>query len=234
MKKIIVYIVLVFFLKSCNVLNKTAKDQLSDGYYTQKSAVEKKKVFVDVVEDLVKIYPVNTENSLAKIDTTHYSTFQSEMLSTEKIDFSLKQNNFDVDFLTIPLKFRFAEKGVPSQLNTNISGVVYVGRRTDIYHLKYDTNPIGKSVRNTLHLGYSIGVFAGFGNTFMSPTNTSFRIEQEYDGVVFSKGIAGFVALNNFNIGLTIGFDNLLDGNKKIWIYQNKPWIGIGFGVNLN
>ena len=42
------------------------------------------------------------------------------------------------------------------------------------------------------------------------------------------------INFNNITAGLALGFDNLLDKNKKIWIYENKYWIGLTFGLNLN
>lgn len=225
---------MVTFLSSCSVFKKTAKWELSDGFYIQKTSSEKRKVFVDVVDDEVKIYPTKKENNEKIIDTLTYQTFHPEFESIGKIDFSLTQKNFDIDFITIPLKFRFAEKDVPSQLNPNINGAVYIGYRTDVYDIDYYKNPLKRSVREIQRIGYSFGIFSGFGNTFMSPTNTFYRMEQEYDGVVWTKGVAGFIAFNNFNVGITIGFDNLLDRNRNIWIYESKPWIGVGFGLNLN
>ena len=84
------------------------------------------------------------------------------------------------------------------------------------------------------HFGFSFGVFTGFGNTFMSPTNTNNILQQEYDGIVWSKGVAGILAVNNFTLGLAFGFDNLLDKNHSNWNYKNKPWVGLAFGLNLN
>lgn len=60
-----------------------------------------------------------------------------------------------------------------------------------------------------------MGVFSGLGNTFMSPTNTNNILQQEYDGIILSKGLAGIFAFNNITAGLAFGFDNLLDKNKK-------------------
>jgi hypothetical protein len=48
------------------------------------------------------------------------------------------------------------------------------------------------------------------------------------------KGIAGIIGINNFTLGLAVGFDNLLDKNKKVWVYQGKPWLGLAFGLNSN
>lgn len=51
---------------------------------------------------------------------------------------------------------------------------------------------------------------------------------------MWSKGIAGIVAINGFTVGLTFGFDKLLDKNRTVWIYEEKPWFGLAVGLNLN
>ncbi|MFY9310502.1 MAG: hypothetical protein WAQ28_15765 [Bacteroidia bacterium] len=68
----------------------------------------------------------------------------------------------------------------------------------------------------------------------MTPTTTNGAIPIEYDGVVWNKGIAGIIAVNNFTVGLAAGFDNLLDNNHRLWVYESKPWFGLAFGLNLN
>ncbi len=56
----------------------------------------------------------------------------------------------------------------------------------------------------------------------------------EYDGLIFQKGISGIIAVNKLTVGLSLGSDNLLDHNKKKWIYENKLWYGLMLGLNLN
>ncbi len=68
----------------------------------------------------------------------------------------------------------------------------------------------------------------------MSPHVTIERISQEYDGLIWSKGLAAIVGLNNVTAGVVLGWDHLLDRNRSLWIYQGKPWIGLAFGLNLN
>lgn len=68
----------------------------------------------------------------------------------------------------------------------------------------------------------------------MTPTTTTNFISTEYDGIVWPKGVAGIIAVNNFTVGVSLGFDNLLDRNKQFWIYESKPWFGLAFGLNLN
>ncbi|MCF0052640.1 hypothetical protein LXM25_21390 [Dyadobacter sp. LJ53] len=145
-----------------------------------------------------------------------------------------KQSSFDVDFLSIPFKYRPAKSGIPNQFNTNLNGAVYVGYRNDIYQLSFRKTPLNKYQRETRHYGISYGFFTGLGGTAMNPSVTDNQISIEYDGLVWGKGIAGIIGINNFTVGLALGFDNLLDENKKVWIYQGKPWLGLAFGLNLN
>lgn len=233
-KKIYFACIALLFFCRCHVLEKTAKQELSDGLYKKKSASESKLVYVDIDSDVIRIQPVIKTKKIY-IDTLQACEFYLPELKTkEKLNFNLKQYNFDVDFLTIPMKMRFAEREVPPQLNVNLNGAIYLGYRTDAYQISYHQNLRKIAIRKTIHFGYSFGVFTGLGNTFMSPTNTNNILQQEYDGIIWSKGIASILGVNNFTIGVALGFDYLLDKNKNIWLYQNKPWLGLAFGLNLN
>lgn len=235
MGRTFVVIIMILVCSSCQIFKGTAKKSLSDGFYTEKSNAETQKIYVDVDLDTIHMYPTSYVGKKIEIDTSKANRlYLPELETTENIKFNLRQNSFDIDFLTIPLKLRFAEGDVPPQLNTNLNGAVFFGYRTDIYKINYRHNPLHIAERHINHFGYSVGLFAGLGNTFMSPTNTLNAIDQEYDGIILSKGIAGIIGINNFTIGLSLGIDNLLDKNKKDWIYENKPWVGLAFGLNLN
>lgn len=235
MKNPILFFLVLLFFSSCALFRKTAKQELSEGFYTKKSPSNKSRVYVNVLEEAIYLYPTIKQDNVRIIDTLNPSeTYLPKLQTGGKIDFKLSQTSFDIDFFTIPFKLRFAENEVPPQLNANINGAVYVGCRRDIYKIKYHTNPLKMNTRKTNHFGYSLGFFTGFGNTFMSPTNTNAVLQQEYDGIVWGKGIAGIIGINHFTIGLTLGFDNLLDKNKSIWIYESRPWLGLAFGLNLN
>ena len=222
-------------LSGCSVMQKTTKKDLNSGYYTQYINKLKQKVYIDVENETVYIYPTTIINNQLSIDTNTISKFYNkEILLFSKQVTTFSKPSLDIDFLTIPLKYRPLQKDVPKQLNTNLNGAVYVGYRIDQYVLNYIENPKGKADRNINHIGFSVGVFTGLGNTFISPTTTHNNLQHEYDGIVWSKGFAGIVAVNNFTLGIALGFDNLLDNNKNIWIYQSKPWLGLAFGLNLN
>lgn len=235
MKKILFLFFLSVMMSSCGILNKNAKEGLSDGIYKSKSKIESKVVYVDVEDEAIHVYPVFNINNRFILDSVQSKrTFLLEHNNFTEEVFTLKQNNFDIDFLTIPFKLRFAEKELPAQLKTELSGAIYFGYRTDIFKINYTENPLGKKQRETNHFAYSFGFFTGFGNTEISPTTTNKLVENEYEGVVWNKGIAVTVGVNRFTVGLAFGLDNLLDGNKNYWIYENRPWIGLSFGLNLN
>jgi hypothetical protein len=93
-------------------------------------------------------------------------------------------------------------------------------------------SPLGEETSFIRHIGFDAGVFAGIGITALNPTVTRDAIIQEYDGMVFQKGVAGFISFDNMSVGITIGFDNLLDKNKTSWIYNQKPYIGLLIGIS--
>lgn len=213
---------------SCRVLNKIPKTQFANGYYILETQPQNAPVYADVTDTSLRLYPV------AKINGTLLSDTTASSQPAGNGTVHLRRETFDIDLLTIPLKFRLPEAGVPLQLNANLNGAAYLGYRTDHYVVSYATDPLGRTNRNVNHFGFSGGLFTGIGNTDMTPTNTANRIGDEYDAVVWSKGIAGIIGVNNVTVGITIGWDYLLDKNRPVWIYQSKPWFGLAFGLNLN
>lgn len=219
----------------CKVLEISNKQEFKDGFYTQHINNQKQRVYIDITDDSITIYPSNISNHIRRVEkNTVLSVFQKEIQRDFKQSHSYTKASFDIDFFTIPLKFRPIQNNVPAQLNTNLNGAIYLGYRIDKFLLNYIPNPLGKSDRKINHVGFSMGAYSGIGNTTMSPTNTNFFLQQEYDGIIWSKGLAGFFALNSFTVGLTLGIDHLLDSNNTIWIYEAKPYLGLAFGLNLN
>lgn len=234
-KSLFVIAVFVLLLSACKITEKSAKQELNDGFYTKKTSTKKQKVYLNVTNDSILMYPVSKQNKSITVDTLHPFTLHlTEVKPKEKLNFKLSKSSFDIDFITIPAKFRFPINNVAPQLNSELNGSVYFGYRKDAYHIKHKTNSLNILGRKTTHFGYSIGLFTGIGNTFMSPTTTNDKLQQEYDGIIWSKGIAAIIGLNKISLGVALGYDNLLDENNTIWIYENKPWIGLALGLNLN
>lgn len=233
-KQLLFLFFIVSTFSSCGILRNAGKREFNNGFYIQKNNNEKSKVFVDVIDDSFHVHDTYFDANKIMVDTNTYKTFPKEVKSKTFSKTSFKKYSFDIDFITIPLKFRLKEMDIPAQLNTNLNGALYIGYRADKYLIGYESNHLGKAIRKVNHVGFSMGAFSGFGNTLMSPTNTHDRLQKEYDGIVWSKGISGFLIANSFTVGLALGVDHLLDKNKTIWIYQNKPWLGLSVGLHLN
>ena len=219
-------LVTAFLFTGCSTLQNSSKYELANGTYKLKAENKTTNSYVENSGDTIKIvYLPSKSFKLLPLKTTDTFTAKQKLIVP----------SFDIDILTALLKVRPSIKHIlPAQLNTNFNGNIYVGKRTDIYNINYHKNAIDEYTRNINHFGMSGGIFLGISNTAMNFTTTNNNILAEYDGIVLQKGIAGIIAVNKLTIGLSIGFDNLLDKNKSVWLYEKKPWYGLMLGLNLN
>lgn len=239
MLKVSVSQVMVIFIVStgCSSYKNTAQYQIEDGIYkTRIFSGEMEKVYIDNDEDFLFVFPLSESNQPFKLDTINRSVFEFPQRRTStKIDkANFYTSEFDIDLITIPFKYRFPYNGFPQQLNTNLNANLFLGYRTDLYTLKYKDNEIGLIERLTKHYGMTFGFFSGFGSTAVNPFVTDDHINIEYDGIVWSNGFSMSLAIDYLNLGLALGWDNLMDNNSSYWIYQKRPWIGLVLGINLN
>ena len=226
MKTFIHLCLCALLLSGCVTLQNNAKYELADGKYNLKVADKKYDCYVENSPDSILIYKLPSKIS------TSLPTKMNEYLATKQ---RLIKPSLDIDILIALFKVRPQSKNVlPTQLNDNFNGNIYVGYRTDIYQVRYKKNPLDIYQRQINHFGFSGGLFLGLGNASINPSTTSNLLSNEYDGIVLQRGVAGTVAINKLTIGVSIGADKLLDSNNKAWIYENKPWFGLMLGLNLN
>ncbi len=218
----------------CSIINETSRKKLEPGIYMLKEQ-EKKRVFVDVKEDTIKMYPVAKTKTGWNADTSAFSLINMNPAQggTWK-NTKFINRSFDLDVMTILFKYRPYTKGLPNQINTNFNAAEFIGYRTDLYILSYDKTPLNKFQQRINHFAYSVGGFIGIGATQMNASVTENHVQSEYDGVVLTKGISALVGIGDITFGAAVGFDRLLDKNRKVWIYQQKPWIGFTVGLNIN
>ena len=228
----LVLLAMLLSVSGCRLLRESPKYQFSNGFYTS-PVFGKNSANVYIVNDdnEIRAYAAEKTNDGINIDTTHYLTFIPDKQYMGKIAGKLlfQKTSLDVDFLTIPFKYRPTIKNFPRQFTAQLNGGMYVGYRGDRFTLHYDKNPLGVTTRRVNHFGFSLGGFTGIGSTAMNPWVTLDQINIEYEGV--AAAIAG---INQFSAGVALGWDHLIDQNNKIWIYQVKPWIGFVFGLSLN
>lgn len=179
-----------------------------------------------------KMYVMDTGDSLQLIDpVTDARRFFS---GTSYQPWTLQRTEIDIDVFTLPFKIRSAQGNLPSQLNSNFNAALYLGRRIDLYNYRWTPITPTLAVRQLRSRGFGYGVFMGIGSTAINEFVVRTPIGTEYEGVVLNAGIATLYDARIFNIGLAIGMDYLTDANRHAWIYQQKPWFGVLFGLNLN
>jgi hypothetical protein len=195
----------------------------------------KTRKYIVVEENDIKAYPVVYSQKKALVDTSQSLVLSfPEAKEGRPLSQNFVQSSFDIDVLTIPFKYRPPASNLPGQLTSNFTGSLYLGYRSDIYKITYQNTPLWVRKRKITHVGYSFGLFSGIGSAAINPSVTNQQIAYEYDGVVFNKGLAGIIGVNNFTFGLGIGLDHLLDQNQGVWIYQGRPWLGLTIGLNIN
>jgi hypothetical protein len=226
--------ILLFSTYSCVPFDKIYSHEFNSGYFKLKSYGSKpEKIYLNLTEDSLFVYPVIKNNKSVISDT---AGIRADKISSVSPGSDFYQSTFiktsaDVDLSTVIVKYRPAVANVQSQLNSNVNAILYAGFRKDFFRIKSHTSPIRDLNTFIRHTGFDFGFFAGIGITPVNPTVTMNRTTQEYDGIVFQKGISVFGTFENMSIGIALGFDNLLDNNKNIWIYNQKPWIGIVLGI---
>lgn len=234
-KSLFVWIVLMSI--GCQTLKQSPKYGFSEGFYKSRLFHKKlKSVYVLPGEDSIKVYTakglrqegVDTANALKL-------AFPANEKPTAFENYTFRQNTIDLDVLSILLKYRPSVNAFPNQLNTSIlNGAAYLGYRTDLYKLRYKQTPFQTFKREVTHYGFSVGIFTGIGAVRIDEFVTENNVNIQYDGFVNPSGIAAIVGVDKLSFGLLFGIDHLLDRNRKFWIYQAKPWVGLSVGLNLN
>jgi hypothetical protein len=146
----------------------------------------------------------------------------------------LLRREFDFDIFTLPFKVRPGREGVPAQLNTNFNAALYFGRRLDFFHLNRHRAPSGRTAPLIRTVGFGYGLFTGLGSADISADLTRGHATTEYEGFVLHSGAAFIYDAQVFNVGAAVGVDRLLGADADYWLYQQKVWVGLLFGLNLN
>ena len=228
----IVLIIIVGFTTSCKTIEKASTHGLISGYYVLKSENKNlQDVYLDISEEKIDVYP------RVKRIPDKANMFNIPLGTTDSVNFKeiiFKKESIDIDITSILLKYRSSVRGLNAQLNTDLNIALYGGWRHDNYHLIDKEDPLGKRYTKVGKLGYDVGFFAGLGTTMINAYTTQNKRNDEYSGMIFQTGFAGFIESSVASFGLSIGYDYLLNSDRKIWIYRNKPWIGFIVGVALN
>lgn len=220
------------FLPSCSTLEKASVHGLTSGHYNQRSKGEEARdVYLDVTDERLDVYAV-ADGKPQRPSLFYFPLTAGD--STPIRDVVLRKRGLDIDITSVLLKYRPSVGGASAQLNSDLNVAVYAGWRHDIFRVQGRTDPIGKRYSQIRNFGYDFGIFAGPGTTVVGPFSTGNIRSDEYSGMVFQTGIAGFLETSMASFGLSIGYDHLLGPDRSVWIYRSKPWIGFIVGIALN
>jgi hypothetical protein len=214
--------------------DKIVSHDFSSGLFKLKTPeTNPENVYINLMGDSIVVFPLTREGKSMRPDISalHGINISSIKSGGYLYNSTFVKTSVDIDLSTVLLKFRPAMADVESQLSTNVNGIFYAGFRKDIFRIKSHISQLSAVNTFVRHTGFDFGIFAGIGITPVNPTVTMNRTIQEYDGIVFQKGFSIFATYESMSVGLALGFDNLLDNNKNIWIYNQKPWIGLVLGI---
>jgi hypothetical protein len=232
--KLLIWLTIFILTAACVPFDKIYSHEFDDGYFKLKSAGKNpENIYLNLTDDSLKVYSVQKENKFKLSDTIAFclANLKSIAPGNPLYNSIFVKTSADIDLSTVLMKFRPTSGNVPSQLSSNVNGIFYMGFRKDFFKLKSEFSELHEMSSFIRHTGFDFGLFAGIGISPINPTVTMNGTMQEYDGIVFQKGIAVFGTFENMSVGLALGFDNLLDHNKAIWIFNNKPWLGLAFGI---
>lgn len=231
-KSLLIIFTFYFLLSSCGIMYKASIHGLNSGYYKYGYGEDRiQDVYLDVKEDELDVYKYKDK----QIDQRQYLMIdlnKTDSLITSPLVF--RKQSLDIDITSIVLKYRPSVYGLPAQLTSDLNFAMYAGWRFDSYRITGRKDPLGKSRYRINNNGFDFGFFAGPGTTLISPFTTRNKRSDEYNGMIIQSGIAAFLETNMASFGIAGGFDYLLNADRNIWIYNNKPWVGFVVGIALN
>jgi hypothetical protein len=223
----------ILSIQGCAPIGSIAVHEFGTGFYDLKTGNgESSKVYAEVNEDSLVVYKIKT--GVPKVpDPASGQGITINKVDTGNFFFNstFVKSSIEFDISTILTKMRPPASGVPVQMNANLNALAYIGTRKDYYTLKSHTTVMNRSTSYIKQYGFDVGIFAGIGITPINPTVTNDKTSLEYDGIVFQKGIAAFLTVDYISIGIAVGFDSLIGNDSELWIYHNKPYIGLALGI---
>ena len=233
----IAFVGITAFLSSCTILQENSKHNFNDGIYQTKRFSHNKVYVLKIDDDTIAVFPVlEFKDSTAILTKQRVNyTSQQKKFKDNKVSHSFYRPSFDVDVMTIPLKYRLSENTIPNQLTNNFNGAVFGGYRIDDYKVNYNRTPLNVYKQTEKHIGYSAGFFAGIGNTLVDEWALKTpNMDVQYEGMILITGVAANVAIQKFTVGISFGTDYLLDKYHDAWIYEGKPCFGFTLGLDID
>lgn len=262
MKTILYCLLLLLFASSCaSFRDRNETTQLNQIFqlprhqdlyaYTRKGGVKTKTLSKPIKAALYErgdtLYAEPIAETLPPTDADPRTVDQSDSLAVFFVHYNPTLNRIeekspwfryqttalDVDLFTLPFKYRFPIADQPGQLEDKLNVGVHIGVRYDLG--RYRTIYFRRNQRaeiSTFSVG--LGGFVCFAPATVTSFSTLGRVQDDYQALGLNYGVATTFSFTGFSAGLALGLETITDRNRNLWIYQNKPWLGITVGLNLN
>lgn len=189
--------------------------------------------FIDRSLPVADKNPLTLDRSDAQTVLLPHYNARLDSVSESSPWFTYYLTSFDLDVFTVPFKYRFGQQGHPGEFTASPSIGLYTGFRYDAgRHRHIYFRRQGRSEIQSFSVG--MGSFVSINPVRVYDYTTNGQVVSEYEGLGVSYGLATILGYKAITAGLALGFENLADQNHHFWIYGNKPWLGITFGLNIN
>ncbi len=127
---------------------------------------------------------------------------------------------------TVPYRMRFPVNSIPVSVTSNLGVVANYG---------FTWGKALISPRAIVHYSVTAGLFAGLSTADLKKETVTdkAKLDANITNPAVSYGANVILARNNMGLVFSLGFDNNFGTSSALWVYQNKPWIGIGVNLSL-
>ncbi len=150
---------------------------------------------------------------------------KSSFDSNSEIKYDIPEGSFTFGAITVPIKLRFGMKDNQ-------------GNRESYFDFTGDVN-IGLSAgfkwRPTKTEDFSLNFLGGFSITSVEVDEQTTKgfVSTNTKASAFTPNLSIVFESKNFQIGVFSGIDFLSGELGDNWVYQDKPWLGIGLGYGI-
>ncbi len=178
---------------------------------------------------------IKEDQSELEIDTSkiyyakHKLSKSQETKSNVRLRIPIR--SFRISTLAIPIKYRGSQDSIPETISTNI----FNGAISFSFSYGKESYFINNDRERSRQHFFDTGLFFGFTQITLNKSNTdnsNADIRFGNQGA-FSLGVSHHISLNNVNFTFAAGIDHGITYESQFWVYQNRPWIGIGLGVDI-
>jgi hypothetical protein len=226
---LLVFSLILYLSVSCVSLGKLTRHDFDSGFYNLKrQESEPARVYTEVIDDSIIVYPVQSEGKKVFPNTSISTGTRISRIKSDNYFYKscFVNNSVDIDVTSVLFKLRNSMDDVPTQFSADLNIAIYAGLRKDFYRVITPVSSYHEEKSSIRQIGFDLGIFAGIGSSTVNPTVTNNAESLTYDALVFQKGFAGFISFNKMSVGLAVGFDNLVDKSRSSWIYNQKPYLG--------